>query len=75
MSYDASNLRIRPDRIRDCGRVVRPRVHSFVSFVSQVLRAAAKANGGPLTAVQLLGSRPMVRCADSIGAGTRGRRP
>ena len=59
MSYDASNLRIRPGRIRDCGRVARLRVHSFVS---QVLRAAAKANGGPLTAVQLLGSRPVRVC-------------
>jgi hypothetical protein len=58
MSYDASNLCIRPGRIRDCGRVGRSRVHSFVSFVSQVLRAAAKANGGPLTAVQLLGGSP-----------------
>jgi hypothetical protein len=87
MSYDASNLRIRPGRIRDCGRVAWSRVHSFVSFVSQVLRAAAKANGGPLTAVQLLGGSPRwcvsqgpvlpkararwYACADSSGAGTR----
>jgi len=53
MSHDdASNLRIRPGRIRDRGRGARPRAQSFMS---QVLRAAAKANGGPLTPAQLRG--------------------
>jgi hypothetical protein len=51
---DASNLRIRPGRIRDRGRSARPRAQSFVN---QVLRAAAKANGGPLTRAQLRGGR------------------
>jgi hypothetical protein len=49
---DASNLRIRPGGIRDRGRGARPRVQSFMN---QVLRAAAKANGGPLTPAQLRG--------------------
>lgn len=49
---DASNLRIRPGRIRDRGRGARPRVQSFLN---QALRAAAKANGGPLTPAQLRG--------------------
>src|SRR5204863_10045135 len=53
MSDDASNLRIRPGRIRDRGRGARPRAQSFIS---QVLRAAAKANGGPLTPAQLRGT-------------------
>jgi hypothetical protein len=53
MSDDASNLRIRPGRIRDRGRGARPRAESFIS---QVMRAAAKANGGPLTPAQLRGS-------------------
>ena len=52
MSDDASNLRIRPGRIRDRGRGARPRSQSFIN---QVLRAAAKANGGPLTPAQLRG--------------------
>lgn len=50
---DASDLRIRPGRIRDGGRTAKPRGRSFVS---QVLRAAAKANGGPLTPAQLRGN-------------------
>jgi len=53
MRDDASKLRIRPGRIRDRGRGARPRAQSFIS---QVLRAAAKANGGPLTPAKLRGS-------------------
>ena len=53
MSDDTSNVRIRPGRIRDRGRGARPRARSFIS---QVLRAAAKANGGPLTPAQLRGA-------------------
>jgi hypothetical protein len=48
---------VRPERvvsfIGDRGRGARPRARSFIS---QVLRAAAKANGGPLTPAQLRGT-------------------
>jgi hypothetical protein len=53
MSHDdASDFRPRPGRIRDPGARVgrQPR-----SFVTQVMKAAAKANGGPLTSTQLNG--------------------
>jgi len=67
MSDDASNLRIRPGRIRDRGRGARPRAQSFIS---QVLRAAAKANGGPLTPAQRRGTAPpaMAGAASSMVA-------
>ena len=57
MSDDASKLRIRPGRIRDGGRDARPRSQSFIN---QVLRSAAKANGGPLTPAQLRGQAGVV---------------
>jgi hypothetical protein len=48
---DASDFRLRPGRIRDRGgRRRRPR-----TFVAEVMRAAAKANGGPLTLGKLRG--------------------
>ena len=49
---DDSDLRIRPGLARNKGqsKAARP-----ASFVQQVLRAAAKANGGPLTPAQLRG--------------------
>ncbi len=47
---DASDLRPRPGRIRDRGS--HPGRRS-TSLVNQVLKAAAKANGGPLTAAQM----------------------
>jgi type IV secretory pathway VirD2 relaxase len=56
MSRDEiSDFRARPGRIRDRGARVgrRPR-----SFVAQVMRAAAKANGGPLTLARSRGGSP-----------------
>ena len=51
MSHDdASDLRPRSGRIRDRGSRAGRR---STSFVNQVLKAAAKANGGPLTAAQM----------------------
>jgi type IV secretory pathway VirD2 relaxase len=49
---DSSDFRPRPGRIRDRGGSAgrRPR-----SFVAQVMKAAAKANGGPLTSVKSRG--------------------
>ena len=47
---DIPDLRIRPGRIRDHGHRARP---FAPSFVTQVMRAASKANGGPLTAAQM----------------------
>ena len=53
MSHDdASDLRPRSGRIRDRGSRAGRR---STSFVNQVLKAAAKANGGPLTAAQMRG--------------------
>jgi type IV secretory pathway VirD2 relaxase len=51
---DASDFRPRPGRIRDRGR---PAARRSLSFVDEVMRAAAKANGGPLTPAQFAGSR------------------
>jgi type IV secretory pathway VirD2 relaxase len=50
---DASDFRPRPGRIRDRGRRSARRSQSFVA---QVLKAAAKANGGPLTPSRLSGA-------------------
>jgi hypothetical protein len=51
MSHDdASDLHPRPGRIRDRGSRAGRR---SASFVNQVLKAAARANGGPLTAAQM----------------------
>jgi hypothetical protein len=47
---DASDFQPRPGHIRDRGSRAGRR---STSFVSQVLKAAAKANGGPLTAAQM----------------------
>ena len=51
---DASDFRPRTGRIRDQGRagVRRPQ-----SFVAQVMKAAAKANGGPLTRARVSGGK------------------
>lgn len=49
---DDTDLRLRPGRIRDRGRAASPRAGTFVS---QVLRAAAKAHGGPLPPSRLGG--------------------
>lgn len=50
-SDDSSDFRLRPGRIRDHGaRRGRPK-----SFFAQVMRAAAKANGGPLASAQSRG--------------------
>jgi hypothetical protein len=75
MSHDdASDLRPRPGRMRDRGsRVGR----CSTSFVNQVLKAAAKANGGPLTPAQMrgegrrdrVGSRPRKGRCSCIGRG------
>src|SRR5579863_10277307 len=51
---DASDFRLRPGRIRDRGG---RNVRRTQSFVAQVMRAAAKANGGPLTHAQITGGR------------------
>jgi hypothetical protein len=51
---DASDFRPRPGRIRDQGRRSAQRSQSFVA---QVLKAAAKANGGPLTPFRLSGGK------------------
>ena len=47
---DAFNFRPRHGRIRDCGGGAGPRAQSFVA---QVMRAAAKANGAPLTLAEM----------------------
>jgi type IV secretory pathway VirD2 relaxase len=49
-STDAADLRLRPGRIRDTGGRATAKTPSFVT---QVLRAAAKANGGPVTPAQM----------------------
>jgi type IV secretory pathway VirD2 relaxase len=51
---DASDFRPRTGRIRDHGRAGAGRSQSFVA---QVTKAAAKANGGPLTQAQLSGGK------------------
>ncbi len=75
MSHDdASDLRPRPGRIRDRGTRAGRR---STSFVNQVLKAAAKANGGPLTAAQMRrdggrgsgGNRPRKGRCCRIGRG------
>jgi hypothetical protein len=60
---DAFDLRLRPGRIRDRGRASAPRARSFVD---QVMRAAAKANGGPLTPAQMRSGK---RRGGSAGKG------
>src|SRR5271165_3276510 len=51
---DASDFRPRTGRIRDQGRASGPR---SLSFVDEVMKAAAKANGGPLTHAQITGGK------------------
>lgn len=66
MSHDdASDFRPRPGRIRDRG----PRMgRRSQSFIAQVMKAAAKANGGPLTLVQI---RARDDGAAALGTGPR----
>src|SRR6266545_2276361 len=55
MTHDeAFNFRPRPGHVRDRGVRAGPRAQSFVA---QVMRAAAKANGGPLTLADMRGER------------------
>jgi type IV secretory pathway VirD2 relaxase len=51
---DDFNFRPRPGRVRDRGVRTGPQARSFVA---QVMRAAAKANGGPLTLAEMRGDR------------------
>ena len=51
---DASDFRPRTGRIRDRGG---PTARRSQSFVDQVMKAAAKANGGPLTHAQITGGK------------------
>ena len=51
---DASDFRPRTGRIRDQGRANGRRSQSFVA---QVMKAAAKANGGPLSHAQIIGGK------------------
>lgn len=60
---DAPDLRPRTGRIRDRGG---PSARRSQSFVAQVMKAAAKANGGPLTHAQISGGR---RRGGSAGKG------
>jgi type IV secretory pathway VirD2 relaxase len=60
---DASDFRPRTGRIRDQVRAGGRRAQSFVD---QVMKAAAKANGGPLTQAQWSGGK---RRGDSAGKG------
>jgi type IV secretory pathway VirD2 relaxase len=53
MHDDAFDFRVRPGRIRHRGG----RGSDSRSFVAQVMRAAAKANGGPLTLAEMRGDR------------------
>ena len=55
---DATGFRPRTGRIRDHGRASAPQSRSFVA---QVMKAAAKANGGPLTQAQLTSGKPRGR--------------
>ena len=55
---DATDFRPRTGRIRDHGRESAPQSRSFVA---QVMKAAAKANGGPLTQAQLTSGKPRGR--------------
>ncbi|HVB67065.1 MAG TPA: hypothetical protein VNE67_04305, partial [Acetobacteraceae bacterium] len=68
---DASDFRLRPGRIRDRGG---PNARRSQSFVAQVVKAAAKANGGRLTHAQITGSKrrggaPGKRRCSRIGRG------
>jgi type IV secretory pathway VirD2 relaxase len=60
---DPSDFRPRTGRIRDQGRAIERRSQSFVA---QVMKAAARANGGPLTQTQLSGGK---RRGGSTGKG------
>ncbi len=53
-SDDAFDFRPRPGRVRDRGARVNPRARSFVD---QVMRAATRANGGPLKLTEMRGER------------------
>jgi hypothetical protein len=55
---DAADFRPRTGRIRDRGRAS---AGLSRSFVAQVMKAAAKANGGPLTQAQFTGGKPRGR--------------
>ena len=72
-STDAADLRLRPGRIRDTGGRAPARTPSFVT---QVLRAAAKANGGPVTPAQMRsgprrGNAPKKGRCSRIGRGQK----
>ena len=62
---DAPDFRPRTGRIRDHGRASARRSRSFVA---QVMKAAAKANGGPLTQAQFTGGKPRARGSGRGGA-------
>jgi hypothetical protein len=51
---DLSDFHPRPGRIHDRGR---PNARRSLTFVQEVMKAAAKANGGPLTPSQFAGGR------------------
>ena len=71
---DSSDFRPRPGRIRDRGARIRRKPRTFVA---EVMRAAAKANGGPLTLAKLRGkgrgsagsTRPRKGRCSRIGRG------
>lgn len=55
---DAFDFRPRPGRVRDWGGRASPRARSFVA---QVIRAATRANGGPLTLAVMRREQPRAR--------------
>lgn len=67
MRDDSFDFRLRPGRIRDQRRASTPRARSFVD---QVMRAAAKANDGPLTPAQMRGGKRR-GCATGKGRCSR----
>jgi type IV secretory pathway VirD2 relaxase len=72
-STDAADLRLRPGRIRDTGGRATAKTPSFVT---QVLRAAAKANGGLVTLAQMRsgprrGGAPKKGRCSRIGRGQK----
>ncbi|HZC15157.1 MAG TPA: hypothetical protein VE309_00195 [Caulobacteraceae bacterium] len=64
---DASDFRPRTGRTRDRGG---PSSRRLQSFVGQVMKAAAKANGGPLTHAQMVGGKR--RGGRLVRGGARG---
>jgi type IV secretory pathway VirD2 relaxase len=63
---DDSNFHPRPGRIRDRGT---PAGRQPRSFVAQVMKAAAKANGGPLTSIRLDGRSRSSSASTRTGKG------